>query len=161
MIEVDITPTMIERAETLSKDLGKLNNSITKGEGNIAGFLGEIIFADLFNADIKHTYDYDVVLKNGKRVDVKTKRTSVKPLPYYDCSIASYNTKQKCDEYAFVRIKYDLSKGWYLGKIDKELYFKKSRFLKEGDIDPDNNFKVRADCYNLKIQELEIEKSSA
>jgi len=160
MIEVDITPTMIERAENLSKDLGKLNNSITKGEGNIAGFLGEIIFAGLFNADIKHTYDYDVILKNGKRVDVKTKRTSVKPLPYYDCSIASYNTKQKCDEYAFVRIKYDLSKGWYLGKIDKELYFKKSRLLKKGDIDPDNNFKVRADCYNLKIQELEIETSS-
>ena len=90
----------------------------------------------------------------GRKIDVKTKQTSVTPLPEYDCSIAKYNTTQNCDAYAFVRVKNNLTVGWYLGMLGKEEYFKKAIALKKGEIDPSNNYKVRADCFNVKIKEL-------
>ena len=57
----------------------------------------------------------------GIKVDVKTKQTTVKPLPHYECSIAKTSSKQDCDWYIFTRVKKDLSVGWFLGAISKEL----------------------------------------
>jgi hypothetical protein len=48
----------------------------------------------------------------------------------------------------------DFSKGWFLGFLSKEEYFEKAKFMKKGDFDPDNGYEVRADCYNLTIEEL-------
>ena len=39
MIEVEITDDMKRRAWKRARDMGQINNSITKGDGNIAGFL--------------------------------------------------------------------------------------------------------------------------
>ena len=44
--------------------------------------------------------------------------------------------------------------GWYLGMLDKKEYFEKARFFKKGEIDTSNGYKVRADCHNVKIFEL-------
>ena len=44
--------------------------------------------------------------------------------------------------------------GWILGYKTKEEYFKEANFLKQGQIDPSNNYTVKADCYNLKIKNL-------
>ena len=49
MIEVKITPQMKKRAWDKARKMGKLRNSITRGQGNIAGFLGE----EIANAFIK------------------------------------------------------------------------------------------------------------
>ena len=87
-------------------------------------------------------------------IDVKTKRTTVTPKPDYDCSVAAFNTKQKCDKYVFVRVLNDLTKGWILGEMDKEEYFDNARLMKKGKIDPANGFRVRATCYNVAIQDL-------
>ena len=76
------------------------------------------------------------------------------PKNYYDCSVAAFNTKQKCSHYIFTRILNDLSKGWVLGWMSKEDYFTKARFLKKGEQDGDNGFIVKADCYNLPIDKL-------
>ncbi len=103
---------------------------------------------------MENTYDYDLVSDCGKRIDVKTKRTNYKPRDYYDCSIAAYNTKQKCDSYVFVRVLNDFSRAWILGEKGKSDYFKEARFLKKGQIDGDNGFRVKSDCYNLKISDL-------
>ena len=46
--------------------------------------------------------------------------------------------------------------GWFLGSMGHDEYYNKATFLKKGDVDPSNNFTVRADCYNLKIEELVI-----
>ena len=154
MVEVDITEEMVCLAKDKVKEMGNLNNSILKGSGSLAGFIGEQIFMNVLGGEWKNTYDYDVIISE-KRIDVKTKQTTVKPKPYYDCSVASYNTKQKCDTYAFVRVKKDLSVGWLLGVKNKDNYFKESTFMKKGDIDPSNNFVVRADCYNLSIDKLD------
>ena len=155
MQEVEITLDMIDKARSKSTEMGVLKNSIIRGSGNIAGFVGEQIALQCLGGEWQNTYEYDILMPDGKRIDVKTKQTSVAPLPDYDCSIAKYNTKQKCDSYAFVRVKKDLTVGWYLGTINKDSFFDKARFMKKGTVDPSNNYKVQADCYNLKIKDLE------
>ena len=154
MIKVTISDEMLVKAKQKATELGKLNNSILKGDGNLIGFLGEEVANDILKGNIKNSYDYDIILNTGKTVDVKTKKTTVEPKQYYDCSVAAFNTKQKCDYYCFVRIKDDLSCGWFLGIYDKKDYFKDADFLKKGQIDPSNNFTVKADCYNMKINQL-------
>ena len=155
MIEVTITDEMLLAARAKAVEMGKINNSILKGGGNVAGFLGEQIAMSVLGGDWNNTYDYDFTTEAGKHVEVKTKHTSVKPLPHYECSIAKFNTKQDCDAYAFVRVLNDFSIGWFLGVLTKETYFDKANFLKKGDIDPSNNYTVKADCYNVRIDQLE------
>ena len=140
--------------EDKAAEMGKLRNSITSGAGNIAGFIGEAIAQQVLGGKLDNTYDYDLVLDNGTKIDVKTKQTSVKPLPTYDCSIANLNTKQQCDYYAFVRVKNDFTVGWYLGVYSKELYMRDAVFMKKGTVDPSNGYVVKSDCWNLKISKL-------
>jgi len=154
MIEVKITETHLESAKTLAKNLGQLKNSITGGDGNLAGFIGEVVVSEITGSSHSNTYDYDLILPSGKTVDVKTKRTNYAPRENYDCSVAAFNTKQKCDYYAFVRVKNDLSVAWILGFYEKSLYFQDANLHKRGDYDPDNRFTFKADCYNIKISNL-------
>lgn len=93
--------------------------SITGGTSNVVGAIGEVIVADIIGATEVNTVNYDLV-KDGNRIDVKTKRCNTRPQPNYDCSVASHGTKQDCDSYVFVRILTDLSKAWILGSISKK-----------------------------------------
>lgn len=145
---------MLVEARDKAAEMGKLRNSITSGAGNIAGFIGEAIAQQVLGGKLDNTYDYDLVLDNGTKIDVKTKQTSVKPLDSYDCSIANLNTKQQCDYYAFVRVKNDFTVGWYLGVYEKQQYMLDAVFMKRGTIDPSNGYVVKSDCYNLKINQL-------
>lgn len=154
MIEVEITDEMVNEARKSAKELGSLKNSIEKGAGNLAGFIGEIIVRETLGFEKDSTYDYDLRDRNGKTIDVKTKRTTVTPQPDYDCSVAAFNTKQECDKYVFVRVLSDLSKGWILGELTKKEYFDSARYMTKGKIDPANGFRVKADCYNVAIQDL-------
>ena len=154
MIEVVVTGDMLVTARDKAAEMGKLRNSITSGAGNIAGFIGEAIAQQVMGGVLANTYEYDLVLPNGKTVDVKTKQTSVKPLDTYECSIAGLNTTQQCDYYAFVRVKNDFSVGWFLGVYEKQQYMLDSIFMKKGTIDPSNGYTVKSDCYNLKINQL-------
>lgn len=134
MQAVTVTLNMIDKARSKATELGVLKNSIIRGKGNIAGFIGEQIALHCIGGEWQNTYEYDILTSDGRRIDVKTKQTSVQPLPEYDCSIAKYNTKQKCDFYAFVRVKRDLTIGWYLGMLGKQEYFDKARFLKKAQL---------------------------
>lgn len=154
MIEVVVTGTMLVTARDKAAEMGRLRNSIINGAGNIAGFIGEAIAHQVMGGVLTNTYDYDLILCNGKTVDVKTKQTSVKPLLTYECSIAGLNTTQECDYYAFVRVKNDFSVGWFLGVYEKQQYMLDSVFIKKGTMDLDNGYVVRSDCYNLKINQL-------
>tara|TARA_R110002020_G_scaffold224361_1_gene433866 strand:+ start:530 stop:1042 length:513 start_codon:yes stop_codon:yes gene_type:complete len=156
---IRITKEDVDRAKKLSTEMGKLNNSIMKGKGNITGFLGEIITANYLGTELSNTYDYDIIFNNFK-IDVKSKKVTTPPRDHYECSVAALNTKQDCDVYIFTRIlpkkwsKHDYSEGWLLGYMDKKDYLKRATFLKKGQVDPSNNWKVRTDCYNLPINEL-------
>lgn len=154
MIEVVITGDMLVTARDKAAEMGRLNNSITRGQGNIAGFLGEAVAQQVMGGVLANTYEYDLILCNGLTVDVKTKQTSVKPLETYECSIAALNTTQECDYYAFVRVKNDFSVGWFLGVYEKQQYMLDAKYLTKGTIDPSNSYVVKSDCYNLPIHQL-------
>ena len=155
MIEIDITTDMIEQCKAKAEDIGRLKNSITKGQGNLAGIVGEyIVHKYLKDSEWQNTYDYDLI-ENNKKIDVKTKRCSSKPRDNYDCSVAETSLHQGPDEYIFVRILNDLSKAWILGRMGRDTFFKKAKHMKKGQVDKSNNFKVHANCYNLQIKELD------
>lgn len=156
MIEIEITDQMLLRSREKAKELGHLSRSITRGQGNLAGFVGEEVALKVLGGrfdNIEKNVDYDIILPSGKTVDVKTKRTSVKPKPFYECSINTYY-KQKCDYYAFVRVHNDLHVGWFLGWYPRENYYEDSTHFKKGDKDPSNNFTFKADAYNMEISKL-------
>jgi hypothetical protein len=154
MIEVPITADMVEAATLLADTMGEINNSIRKGEGNVYGFLGELVFMEVAGGFHYNTYDWDVVFPDGSTVDVKTKCVTSPPKPHYDCSVASIGTQQNCDYYAFVRVLEDLTVGWYLGTMLKENFLHDARFLKAGIPDGDNGWSPTIDCYNVKISDL-------
>ena len=157
MIEVKITEQMKRRAWKKAREMGKLKNSITKGAGNIAAFLGEEVANVIIKGVIENTYDYDIIDSSGITYDVKTKRCTSEPKPEYECSVANFNTKQNCSRYVFVRIENINGKwgrAWVLGYMPKEEYFQKAKKLTKGQRDGSNWFKVKSDCYNVRIDEL-------
>ena len=154
LIEVKITPELIERAKKKTATVGVLQGSITGSASHVVGAIGELIVADLTGAVEANTHDYDLIL-DGRRIDVKTKRCNTRPFPHYDCSVAAHGSKQDCDSYVFVRIKIDGTCAWVLGEIDKRDFYKNATHHRRGDIDPDNGFVFKADCYNLAISELQ------
>jgi hypothetical protein len=155
VLELEVKQEWVKEARALAKELGVLNNSIKNGEGNIYGFLGEILICKITSAKINRTFDYDIVYNNLK-IDVKTKCCTSKPLNNYYCSVAAFNVKQRCDYYTFVRILKDFSKAWILGSIKKVDFFKFASFNKRDEIDKNSSFgwKFKADCFNLEIQKL-------
>lgn len=159
MIRLDINDDQIKRAKELY-DFKRLNNSIMKGKSNIFGALGEILIYDRYKSVCEYSgsYDHDLIIKD-KKVDVKTKKTTVVPKPYYFCSIADFNTSQECDYYCFVRVEeaYFITKrAWLLGWKEKNKFFEEAKFYREGDIDPtDVEWTFRADCWNLEVSKLE------
>ena len=158
MIKFKISEQNLKAAEDKAKELPLLNNSIRKGEGAVVAFLGEAVAKKVLKGEFDNTYDYDVVYANGTKVDVKTKERTVPPRGNYNCTVADFNTKQKCDEYAFVSVLKDHSFAWYLGKISKKDFYKEAKFYKKGELDPDSplstDFYFKADCYNIPISKL-------
>lgn len=154
MIEVEITGEMVSFAQAKATEMGRLSKSITSGNGNLSGFVGELIANTVIRGEIRNSFDYDIIGPTGIKYDVKTKRCTSKPKPHYECSIAAYSMKQQCDVYVFVRVLMSMERGWILGYYPKNNYFRKARFLKVGDFDASNSFYVKADCYNLAIEDL-------
>jgi len=159
MIKVNITEDQRQRASGLY-DFGSLKNSITKGKSNIYGALGEVIVHDFLKENgrsvrFDNTADYDLLV-NGKKVDVKTRRTTVPPIQSFNCSISAHNPNQKCDIYVFARVSEDKKTGWICGWVMKDEFFKKAKFFKAGQKDPSfPSWKFSASCYNLPISKLE------
>lgn len=158
IVERIVTGDIITQAHAKSVEMGVLRHSITAGEGNLAAFVGEGLVTAYFleqgeTVDWTNTYEYDLIVDVDIRVDVKTKRTSVKPKMDYDCSVSSAR-RQDCDVYVFTRVKNDFSMGWLLGFMPAKEYFEVANFMEKGVIDPSNGWKVSRDCYNLPIQEL-------
>ena len=153
IIEIPISGDYMSRAREKASQMGILQGSITGGSRNVLGAIGEVVVADSIKAKEVNTYHYDLV-KDGVRIDVKTKRCTSKPYPNYDCSVAFHGTKQDCDAYVFVRVLDDLSKAWILGGMSKEDFYDKATLYRKGDIDTDNGYTFKADCYNIRIDRL-------
>ena len=155
IIEVPITQDYIDRAQVRVDEMPVLDNSITKMQATLHGFVGEELVAALSNSEVVGDYHYDLKMRStGTTFEVKTKRTTVAPKPFYEVSVAKYNTGQQCDFYAFVRVLNDLTAGWFLGIMPPNQYYSRARALKKGDTDGSNKFVVKADCWNLRIDQL-------
>jgi hypothetical protein len=162
MIEVKLTKDIIDRAKKKAAAVGVLQGSITGGLSNVVGAIGEVIVGDAMGANEVNTFNYDLV-KDGNRIDVKTKRCNTKPFPNYDCSVASHGLQQDCDTYVFVRIKIDMTRAWILGEISKGKFLQQSVRYSKGDVDPSNGFVFKADCYNIpisKLEDIDVKKTS-
>jgi hypothetical protein len=156
-IVVPITDEIYSESTRQSEQLGSLKNSIRHGEGNLAGYIGqEAVRCAIEGMSVEETYNYD--LKCGEtRIEVKTKDRTVRPKPYYECSVAASNPTQNTDYYMFVsllRQGNQYAAAYILGYIAPLVYIRNAQILHKGDLDPANNFTVRADCYNLKISNL-------
>lgn len=154
MIEVRLTSTDITYATQLANALGERDNSILHGEGNQIGFVGKLAVVKLLGVNLYNTPNHDIVLADGTKIAIKSKSAAFEPRPDYECSIAAASPIQDCDWYVFVRVKNDLSMAWVLGYMPRVEYFKIAKLLHKGEVVGDNNFEVRADCYNVPISEL-------
>ena len=145
----------------MADEMGQLNNSIREGDGNIYGFVGELVFAEITGANQNNTYDWDVVMPDGHTVDVKSKCVTTPPLPHYECSVAAIGTRQNCDYYAFVRVLKDCTMAWYLGAMPKMDFLEQSTFMEAGVWqDPGNGWSPTIDCYNLAISALHMDDTN-
>jgi hypothetical protein len=164
------TDEMVKDSFEKASRLGSLNNSILQGRGNAAGYMGEEAVAAYLGADIvsDDEYSHDL-MKDNKRIEVKTKRRTVPPVGMYEVSVAAASRHQKPDLYAFVSLQFKRSGKvndrmrygglefvWLLGYKNPEDYFRESQAWKPGDIDPDNNFEAHVDMFNLPIYMLDM-----
>ena len=163
IINIPFTKEMVESSHKKAKALGKINNSILGGLGNFAGYLGEEAVAHFIGAEIVSNdegtdkYNYDIV-KDGRRIEVKTKRRTVAPRDYYDVSVAKTSAHQQPDLYIFTSIQFQGATPravWVLGQKRRDEYFKEATLWKKGDVDKRNNFKTHQDMYNLQVKDLE------
>lgn len=172
ILKYSIPPKLIRRAEELSLT-ESLNKSITNGERNVMGTLGELCYLtliatiyDLDDITYEPTYNYDIKIGEVK-IDVKSKQRNVQPQSDYAASIVAYSKdKQLCDYYAFTTITVgnnptNFKDFYFLGHIKKHDYFSQATFMKKGQSDGGNyirgkgEFKIRADCYNLNYNQLD------
>jgi hypothetical protein len=172
METLDIKTWMLKDAIKKSKELGVLNNSITSGKGNRAGYLSEAAIASHVGADVVSCdegykkYNHDLEF-NGKTIEVKTKRRTVDPRLNYEVSIAKTSLHQKPEIYAFASITYgsksgsgvnvkykNLKKLWLCGFISSKEFFEKAKFVDKGDVDPSNGFRCHVPMWNLPISLL-------
>lgn len=163
MVIVPITQAMLAEAQALANNIPRLNNSITAGQGTLAGCLGEIATRDYFNqfgfgAQIEGDYQFDISLRDGTKIEVKTKRCTSVPKPEYECSVANYNQRQACDFYVFTRV--SQTHVYLLGFISRADFYSKSRQMRAGQSDANvlatgDRFTFHADCRNITIAELD------
>ena len=154
---------MVKCAKRWGKRLGKLNNSITKGKGNLGGRLGEIAFASYIGAELADDYNYDILLGDEK-IEIKTKRRTVPPKGHYEVSVASTSLHQKPDRYVFMSVEFEEKKGfsyyglknvWLCGDMKAEEYLDRARVWKKGEMDESNKFVTLVDMHNLRIDQLD------
>lgn len=154
MVEVDITDEIKEKARSKTLEMPTLKDSVTENGRVYIGFVGEEVANLVLKGSERNTYDYDLILDNGKTVDVKSKKISRKPLPHYEVSIYGFNTRQQCDYYAFVMINEELGKAWFVGTYPKQDYFRDARFIPKGSVEGPNKLTFKSNCYNMPISQL-------
>lgn len=169
MKELPFYPIDIDLAFFMAQKMGKLNNSITEGKGNVAGLLGEIVLARYLNVNLDFArqgddlYNYDLKYK-GKTIDVKTKRRLFDPEEDWEVSVAQTSAHQKNDVYVFISMTFgdkidgkykNLKRIWLCGGYERKKYFEDSKLIKKGQI-LENGFVTKQNMYNLSINKLKI-----
>lgn len=157
-IRVHFTNSQLKLARQRAERLGTLNRSFTQGRSNLYGMLGEIIVANFTGSTVADTYDYDLIDPEGRKLDVKTKKTTSTATPpgHYTATVWGGNTRQRCDAYVFVRIcaNLDLKLAFICGWMSKPDFYAQAVEYKKGQVDSSNGYQVHADCWNIRVDKL-------
>lgn len=159
-----ILPASVADGQSRADEMGVLRNSFMAGAGSQVGFTGERALVEVLKATgvaaiIADKYDFDVLANGRVKLELKTKRTTAPPQPYYDNSVSNFNVRQSADFYVFLRIQWDEggpAQGgtlWFCGFMACEEYKKRARFLRKGQRDGNNGYVCRSNCYNLPIKD--------
>lgn len=160
MIEVDLTPEMVEYAKKRANEMGSLPGSITKGKGNTIGILGKIAVCDYYGFDFVDAHGLDIIF-GRMSWSVKTKARKNKPLPKYVVSASTMSITSDSDMYIFVCVNYTYTKAWILGWYEKSNYLMDATLMKVGETDGHNNHEKSGDCFNMPISQLKsMEKNN-
>ena len=154
MFRIPAIKYIVDEAQKRAEKVGRLNGSITGGEGNLAGAIFEITHYLLFGGEITSGFEmfhYDLSMpegwfrsdtKFGTKLECKSKRRTITNADLrWDASIAhnaGKGVKQECDVYTFASVHSDWI--WFMGLIPKEEYFlgRKGDLLQEEEIDSRN-----------------------
>ena len=167
MIKVNITEAQYIRATQLYQ-FKSLNESITRGKGNIIGALGEIIVHDTWNTHLKFpktpSYHYDLIHeKKHVKIDVKSKKISNHVVPASDFKVSistnGLGVTQECDWYVFCYITENHKSGYILGWYNKHKYLTDSIYKRKGDIDDigrvlNKGWRFKANGYIMLVGDL-------
>jgi hypothetical protein len=176
MLKRKIESNVIAMAKELTPNGAYNKRSITEGERNVIGTIGELYVVDilhkLFGMDqIKYepNYNFDVFISNTRKIDIKTKMRTVEPKGRYAASIVEYSIDlQHCDDYFFTNIKVDNLTDmnpqyfYFMGYITKANFLANAVFKRKGDRDGNNRkpngefFTIKEDCRNLDYDRLKI-----
>lgn len=146
-------------------------NSITNGEGRLAGFLLEEIIVERYHMtlnrkpptdanDAECFWHYDAVSRwlLGK-IEIKAKRRSCPARGYFNGTVAAYFTRQQCDRYVFGSVLYDLSLAEICGIMTPKNFYARATKNYKGEIDPDSPrcdpWPFKADCFNLHYDQMQ------
>lgn len=153
MIKIKVSPKNID-AMNLRAEKFKVDRNTIFNMGHKYGFLCEQIFLDNFGGQLIDNNNYDILMPNGRKIDIKTKKCRMEPLPHYNCGVYEYQIqKAECDTYVFFRCHENMSYVWILGMIDKDEFLKQATLTLKGD--RDGRFVAPRNTYNIAISELE------
>jgi len=158
IVEIKVTEEMLQKAHGKAEQMGCLNkHSMMKGSRNVEGVLGELA-ALSYLANAVPTDNYDNDLRIGKvTIDVKTKRLTMRPRLYYDCTVYGYNPNQNCHVYLFAGVKDDHSVVWLSGWLPKPEFYEIAEFCPKGSQRPLGNNKMltyKEDNYVIQVKDL-------
>jgi hypothetical protein len=153
---IRITRDIREEAFSMAKDMGSLQGSILKGQGNTAGFIGKIMVFNLLKGlhypEVKYIKSNNIST-GGLTVAIRTKQRTVAPKSFYNCSVTLDSLKEEFDYFAFCQVDEEFRQFWLLGFVPWDRFLKESHILHKGE--RDGKFTVRESCRNIKIGDLE------
>jgi hypothetical protein len=159
MYQIPLNKEIFIAAYRKAVKLGAIKNSIMKGGGNFTGYVGEYAVKSFFGQPLEfETFDYDMIL-NGKKYDVKSKRTTVIPQMFHDGSVCEKNVTQKCDYYLFVRVYWPKEiqlplSCFMMSYYPSKQYISEAKVWKKGQLDSKNNYIVKEDCRNILYDKM-------
>jgi len=156
MKKIYITPEQIEEATDLY-NFKCLKNSITKGESQIYGAIGEVLAMEFLRSrgkEVKYEGDYNYdLISNGKKIDVKTIKTDKEPNDDFNANISAFNSSQQTDFYLWCAVSVDMTYGYVIGYLDKNEFYKIAELKKKGEIDW-GQWTFKSDTYTTKVKNI-------
>jgi hypothetical protein len=165
MLEVSLDG-LHDAAQERADALPELRRSMRGRQGNEVGCMGELV-AMRYLESLSVPYidapevNHDLATQHGT-VDVKTKERTVRPKPYYDCTVPDYvKGHQLPDIYLFVSLLSDKSVGckrfvraWVLGTISRSRFEEIAVLWTLTRTDPSNNWTPTIAGWNVPVSSL-------